>query len=204
MTLGTSGANLVDLTIRIHMVEMSDMFLRGQHDTLPPLHLFDNYLMGDHPIIGGLFSLKAVKRLFIGIEDEARFEPGFANALKVAFMKEGTANGRSITIKKGCTFPHDVLEEEEPCPGCGNTTNNVYNGTADWEYKDDMVSYQAFAKFLSLGGELKKGKSTKANSKSGTAAKAKQPNTKAAATKPTRPAKQTKAKPAKPSSKNAA
>lgn len=148
MTLGTSGANLVDLTIRIHKVEISDIFLRGHHDTLPPLHLLDHYLMGDHPIMGGLFSLKAVKKLFIGIEDEARFEPGFANALRVAFIKEGTADGRSITIKKGCTFPHDELEEEESCPGCGNTANNVYNGTADWEYKDDMVSYQAFAKFF--------------------------------------------------------
>ena len=107
--------------------------------------------------MGAFFSLKAVKRFLIELEDEARFEPGIVNALKNAFMMEGTADGRSITIKKGCTFPHGEVYEGEPCPGCGITKNDLVNSTADWEYKDDMRSYRALEKFRSLGGELKKG-----------------------------------------------
>ena len=204
LTLGTSGVNIVDLTIRIHMLEHNDEFLRENLDALPPLHLFDQCLIGDHPLVRALFSLKAVKKLFIEMEDEARFKPGIADALKLAFMMEGTADGRSIIIEKGCTFPHEEFEEEERCPGCGNTEDDINNGTADWEYKDDMLSQQALGKFLALGGELQKGKSTKANSKTGTAAKMKQHKAKATATKPTGTAKKTKAKPAKPSSKKAA
>lgn len=204
MTLGTSGANLVDVSIRIHMLELSDEVLREHHDTLPPLHLFDQSLVGDHPIVAGLFSLKAVKKLYIQLEDEARFEPGVANALKAAFMKDGTADGRSITIEKGCTFPHRELEDEDPCPGCENTKEDLNNRNANWEYKDDMRSRQAVGKFLRLGGKLKKGKPTKANSTTGTTIKAKQTKTKATATKPIATAKKTKAKPAKASSKKAA
>ena len=145
-----------------------------------------------------------MKKLYIELKDEARFEPGIANALTNAFMMEGTADGRSMTIEKGCTFPHEEVYEGEPCPGCGNEENDLVNGTADWEYKDDARSYQALGRFLSLGGELKKGKSPRTNSKTSTLAKAKQPKAKAAATKSTGTAKKTKAKPAKPSSKKAA
>ena len=201
MTLGTSGANLLDLTISIHMLELQDECLHEHHDTLPPLHLSDYCLMGDHPILEGLSSLKAVKKLSIIMEDEARFELGFASALKDAFMIEGTADGRSITIMKKCTFPHGEIEEDEACPGCGNTEDDIDNNAADWEYKDDMRSYNALRKFRSLGG---KGKSSKAKSKTGTAAKTKQHKTKAATTKSTGTAKKAKAKPAKPSSKKAA
>lgn len=127
MTLGTSGAELVDLSIRIHMHKYSDKILHEHHDTLPPLHLFDQSLVGDHRIVAGLFSLKAVKKLYIKMEDEARFEPGVANALKAAFMKDGIADGRSVTIEKGCTFPHRELDEEDLCPGCGNTKEDLNN-----------------------------------------------------------------------------
>lgn len=205
--LGTSGVNLIDLAITIHMHEIADEDSWEHHDgegTLPPLDLFDYCLFGDHSIVEGLLSLKAVKSLSIRMEDEARFEPDFANALKYTFMVEGTADDRSITIEKRCTFPHGKLEWKERCPGCGNTEDDINNDTADWEYKDDMLSHKAVGKFLALGGELKKGKSPWANSKTGTAAKAKQHKAGAVATKPTGTAKKTKAKPAKPSSKKAA
>ncbi|CAD6570298.1 MAG: hypothetical protein ASARMPREDX12_003443 [Alectoria sarmentosa] len=203
MTLGTFGANIVHLSIRIHMLEQNDEFVRENHDKLPPLHLFDQCLVGDHPIVLGLFSLMAVKELFIEMEDEARFEPGVAKALKWAFMKWGTAGGRSITIEKGCTFPHEELDEEGPCPGCENTEEDFIIGTANWEYKDDMLTRRAVAKFLFLGGNLKKRKRTKANSTTKTVIKLKQSEITAAATKPTATAKKTKAKSAKASSKGA-
>lgn len=174
---------------------------------LPPLHLLDHYLIGDHPILGGLISLKAVKKLSIEMYDEARFEPGFANALKDTFMMEGTADGRSITIKGACDYPHrELFEEGEPCRRCGITLEDLHIYTAGWEYKDDIRSYLALENFLALGGELKKGKSTKANSQTGIVAKAKKRKTKAAARKftRTRTTKQTKAKSARPSSKKAA
>ena len=177
MTLGTSGTKLVDVSIRIHMLEDIDKVLREPLDPLPPLQLCDQYLVGDHPIVAGLFSLKAVKKLYIELEDQARFQSGIANELKAAFMKDGTADGRSITINKGCTFPHGELEGDGPCPGCGNTEEDLNNGTADWEYKDDWRSFQTVGKFLRLGGKLSKGKPTKANS---TIVK----RTKAIATKP--------------------
>ena len=118
---------------------------------LPPLHLLDLFLIGDHPILGGLLSLKSVKKLYIRLEDDACFEPGFTNVLKAAFMKDGTADGRSITIEKGCTFRHEELgEEDQRCPRCGNTMDKFENGTANWEYKDDMRSMLALGDFLFL------------------------------------------------------
>lgn len=203
-TLGTSGAKLIDLSIQIHMLECNDEILREHHETLPPLHLFDQSLVGVHPILAGLFSLMAVKKLYIRLEDEARFEPGVANALKTAFTNKGTADGRSITIETYCTFPHGLLDDEGPCPGCGNTEEDLKNGTANWEYKDDMLTRRAVGKFLRLGGKLKRGKPTKANLTTGKATKAKHPKTKTAVPKPTATAKKTKAKAAKASSKKAA
>lgn len=102
-----------------------------------------------------------MKKLYIKLEDEARFEPGVANALKAAFMKDGIADGRSVTIEKGCTFPHREFDEEDLCPGCGNTKEDLNNRIGNWEYKDDMLSYQAVENSICLGGKLKKGKPTK-------------------------------------------
>ena len=204
-TLGTSEAKLIDLSIYIHMLEGSDEIFRQYHNTLPPLpplHLLDRFLVGDHPILRGLLSLKSVKKLYIQLEDEACFELGFTNVLKAALMKDGTVDGRSITIEKGCTFPHRELDEEYPlCLGCGNTMEDFENGTMNWEYKDDMLSKQALRIFLFQGGKLKKAKPAKANSTTGKATKAKQPKTKAAATTSTATVKQIKAKPTKRSSK---
>lgn len=155
--------------------------------------------------MGALFSLKAVKKLYIELEDEARFEPGVADALKNAFMVEGTADGCSLTIEKGCTFPHEEMHEGKSCPGCKNKENDLVNGTADWKYKDDALTSRALITFLCLGGELlKNGKSPWANSKIETVAKAKQDKAKAAAKKPAKKAKQTKVKPAEFSSKKTA
>ncbi len=204
-TLGTSEAKLIDLSIHIHMLEESDELFRRSHNTLPPLpplHLLDQFLVGSHPILGGLLSLKSVKKLYIQFEDEACFELGFTNVLKAALMKDGTVDDLSITIEKGCTFPHGELDEEYSwCLGCGNTMDDFENGTMNWEYKDDMLSRQALGHFLFQGGKLKKAKPAKANPTTGKAAKAKQPKTKAAATTSIATAKQTKAKSTKRSSK---
>ena len=198
--LGTSGAKLVDLYIRIHMCMDLDEPSRECYYPLPPLSLFDQSLLGNHPIVAGLFSLKAVKKLDVQMVDEARFGPGVANALRKAFMKEGTANGRSITIITRCTVPHEVLDEENPCPYCGNTREDVFNDTANWEYKDDMSTWRAVDDFISLSRELKKSKPRKAKLVPGKAPKAKEPQTKAAATNHNTTTKQTKSKLAKASS----
>lgn len=203
-TLGTSGAKFVDLSVRIHMLEGNDEVMHEHHPTLPPPSPFDRLFVDDHPILTGLFSLIAVNRLYIQMEDEARFEPGFADALKKAFMEEGTANGRSITIEKGCTFPHDELAGDGPCPGCGNTEEDLINGTAKWEYKDDMRSFKALGEFLYLNNESDMEEPSTPNSVPNKVTKSKQPKTKAAATKPTAKAKKTKANSAKASSKKAA
>ena len=204
LILGTSGAKLVDLYIRIHMCRDLDEPSRECYYQLPPLSTFDQSLLGNHPIVAGLFSLKAVKKLDVQMVDEARFRPGVANALRKAFMKEGTANGRSITITTQCTVPHEVLNEENPCPYCGNTREDVLNDTVNWEYKDDVFTWRAFNDFISLSRELMKSKPRKAKLVPGKAPKAKQPQTKAAATNHTTTTKQTKAKLAKASSRKAA
>lgn len=202
VVFGTSEAKLIHLSIHIHMLEESDELFRRSHNTLPPLHLLDQFLVGDHPILGDILSLKSVKKLYIQLEDEACFELGFTNVLKAALMKDGTADGRSIIIEKGCTFPHRELDEEYSwCLGCGNTMDDFENGTMNWEYKDNMLSRQALGEFFFQGGKLKKAKPAKANATTRKAAKAKQPKTKAAATTSAATAKQTKAKPTKRSSK---
>ena len=182
MALGTSGAKLVDLLIRIRMLDVCDKTSREHDDTLPPLSLFDQALLGDHPIVAGLFSLKAVQKLVIQMEDEARFGPDVANALREAFMTERTADGRSITMEHVCSFPHKLLEEEETCPHCENTLKDLVNGTVNWEYKDDMLTRRAVEKYNSLSRKLKKGEQRKAKSVTGKATKAKEPQTEAAAT----------------------
>lgn len=154
MILGTSGAKLVDLYICIFMCMGLDEASRGYHYPLPPLSIFDQSLLGNHPIVAGLFSLKAVKKLKVQMLGEARFGPGVANALRKAFMKEGTANGRSITITTECTGPHEVLDKENPCPYCGITREDVLNDTANWEYKDDMFTSRAVDKYNSLSREI--------------------------------------------------
>ena len=155
MLLGTSGANLIDIHINIDMVESFDMARRTLPPP-PPLSLFDRFLVGDHPIVAGLFSLKTPKKMVIKMENETRFEPGVANALKKAFMEEGTACGRSITIVHRC----EVLWPK-PCPQCAHT-NDL--GFVDLEYEDDILSWQAVEKFVLLGGTVEKRKSWEAES----------------------------------------
>lgn len=89
------------------------------------------------------------------MEDEARFEPGVADALKEAFMKEGTVDHRSITIERICSFPHGDLDIEELCPECGDPEEELTCGKADWVYQDDKRTWFAVEIFLALGGKLK-------------------------------------------------
>ena len=143
MTLGTSGARLVNLSIRIHMIDGKDAILREHHDRLPPLSLRDETLVRDHPIVAGLFSLKTAKKLDIQLDGEVRFGPGVISALKGAFMKEGTADERSITIRKDCAFPHGILDKQDSCPGCGNADDDLVDGSATWAYEDAEMSWRA-------------------------------------------------------------
>ena len=139
MLLGTSQANLVDILIRISTCEAFDRDFRYLFHRLPPLSLFDRFLVGDHPIVAGLFSLKKAKKMVLQVDNDVRFEPGVANALKEAFMKEGTAGGRSITILRPCYGPQK-------------------------DYEDDMLSQQAVEQFVLKGGVLGKRKSAEAES----------------------------------------
>ena len=116
--LSTSGAKLIDLLIFIHLAE--DDYEYGFENLLDnqcrppaaPRSLFDQDLFGNHPIVTGLFSLKRVKNFVIQLADKARLEPGIADMLKEAFMKDGTIDGRSITIKQECIDSHKALDDE--------------------------------------------------------------------------------------------
>ena len=167
MTLGTSGAKLFHLSIRIHKVEGHDEFLRTTHHALPPLHLYDQFLLRDHPIVTGLFSFTTVRNLYIGLEDEARFEPGVANALRGWFMEQGTIDARSIKIEKQCSFPHYELEEDQLCPSCWFTGDECKNDVSKWEDVDDEnMERECLAFELSghrlIGAEMIKAKAIKA------------------------------------------
>ena len=140
MLLGTSGVNLVSIHININILEEYDKECRTLFHALPPLSLFDRFLIGDHPIVAGLFSLKTAKKVVIEMENEARFEPGVASALKEAFMKEGTAYGRSISIVRCCHFLHWALEKGRRCPRCGLRKDESIDGIVLQDYEDDMLS----------------------------------------------------------------
>ena len=147
MTLGTSRAKLIDLSIRIHMLEGKDVFRREYHHILPPSRLHGGFLPHNHPIVVALFSLKAVKKLDIDFEGEVRFEPGVANALRESFMKKQTTISPSITIRKACSISHEALELKEECFRCGNTKESLGNGIGYCEYQDDMVTRRLAEQF---------------------------------------------------------
>ena len=129
MAIGMSGANIVDIRICINIFEELSKDFRIFFHALPPLSLFDRFLVGNHPIVAGLFSLKTAKKMVILMDNEARFEQGVANVLEEAFMKEGTAYGRSITIVRRCLFPHRKIKKGKPCPRCGRTKVELVNGS---------------------------------------------------------------------------
>ena len=139
--LHLSGAKLIDLSIRIHVLEskdpVRDVFYPGR---LPPSQLHDGFLVHNHPIVVGLFWLKAVKKLNIDIEGEVRFEPGIANSLRKIFPKKQSIINQSITIRKSCIVPHERLDPEVACFGCGNTKESLGNGIGYCEYQDDMIT----------------------------------------------------------------
>ena len=188
MLLGTSGANLVNIHIRINISEEYDKYYRKQFLKMPPLSLFDRFLVGDHPIVAGLFSLKTAKKVVIQMANQARFEPGVANALKEAFMKEGSAYGRSITIVRHCNALHRRLAEGKPCSHCGHMKEKSDNGphwlhSLQREYEDDMLSRQAVENFVLSGGILEKRKAWEAESTTGKATKEERSLDETAATK---------------------
>ena len=130
-----SGAELVDLSVRIHaLVE------REYNGMLPPSQLDDGLLAQNHPMVVGLSSLKAVKKLDIDFEGKVRFESGVADALRESFLKEQSTVSQSITIRKACTIWHEALDPEEPCWECGNTRKNLGNGIGYCEYRDDETT----------------------------------------------------------------
>ena len=176
MLLGTSGANLVNIHICINISEECDKYYREYFRLV--LSLSDRFLVGDHPIVAGLFSLKTVKKMVIQMENEARFEPGVADALKEAFMKEGTARDRSITI----TRPFDALSGELmgqiSCAQYWHPKEESEKGP-HWldiihrDYEDDMLSHRAVENFVLSGGILEKRKAWEAESTTRKAAKEK-------------------------------
>lgn len=149
MLLGTRGANLVDINIRIGGFEPSDFNQRVDIVMGPVLNLSNWFLDRDNPLVVGLFSLKMVKKLAIQTVNHVRFEPGVANALKEAFITKGTVIGRSIAILKTCTSPiHTSLQSGEICPRCGNVKESLVNGIGDYDCQDDITTRQLYKQFL--------------------------------------------------------
>lgn len=136
--LHLSGAKLIDLSIRIYGPGSED----DSESQLP-----DGFLVHDHPIVVGLFTLKAVKKLKIDFEGEVRFEAGVADALRESFLKEQSTVGQSITIRKICSVEHPWLDPGEPCSECGKTKESMRNGIAYLEYQDDEITRQLTEQF---------------------------------------------------------
>lgn len=105
---------------------------------LLPLSIYVQTLVHDYLIVAGLLSLKHVKKLHIQLDNEAYFGPGVVNAIKEAFTKEGTRDGRSISIRKTCAFAHGSIDKQDSCPGCWNTDDDMVNSSAIWNYKNAM------------------------------------------------------------------
>ena len=147
LKLSMSRAKLVDLSIRIHVLEDKAAVLREYRGILPPLQPFSTFLVDHHPIVMALFSMEPVQKLDIRMDGEARFGPGVANALRESFLEEGVATGRSINIQKACPVPHEILELEEECFKCGNTKESLVNGTGYCEYQDDIVTHRLAKQF---------------------------------------------------------
>ena len=134
----------LELSISIHLYIVSDA--HNFHSQCPEPLDSDKFLYGENPLVPAIFSLIAVKKLHIILLNEAVFELGVADELKARFMLEGgSAESRSITIKKGCGFTHQFLEEdatdlddEEQCDFCGNKWKDIRDGKADFTYGDHM------------------------------------------------------------------
>ena len=176
MLLGTSGANIVNIHIRINISEACGKFY-GKHFQ-PVLSLSDRFLVGDHPIVAGLFSLKAAKKMVIQMDNEARFEPGVADALKEAFMKEGTARDRSITIVRSYDAGSGELIGQISCAQYWHPKEESEKGPhwldfIERDYEDDMLSRQAVENFVLSGGILERRKAWEAESTTGKAAEEK-------------------------------
>ena len=161
MLLGTSGAKLVNIHIRINISEACGKYYGKHFQSV--LSLSDRFLVGDHPIVAGLFSLKAAKKMVIQMDNEARFEPGVADALKEAFMKEGTACDRSITIVGAFDALSGELIGQIACAQYWHPKEESEKGP-HWlhfvhrDYEDDMLSRQAVENFVLSGGILEKRK----------------------------------------------
>ena len=147
ININLSGAKLIDLSIYIYMLEGNGAFRRHYRGISQPPQPFSNFLAEDDPIVEALFSMEPAKSLNLQMDDEARFAPGVADALRSSFLDEGIATGRSITIRKACTMPHRALDLEEPCFRCGNTKESLENGIGYYEYQDDMVTWRLAEQF---------------------------------------------------------
>lgn len=143
-----ADGSLDDLSIHIYISYRENYYFAA--NSLP--HVLEsfrnNLLVADNPILRALLSLTSVKKLYIELENGARFEPGFADILKETFMKTGSGQGRSIVIRKRCTHQGaSNFENGARCPDCANTMEEIANGTADWEYKDDTITHKAVTKW---------------------------------------------------------
>ena len=148
MTLGTSGAKPIDVSVRIYMTRHHLHFYRGYRSVLPLLRSHDALLSNENPVIVGLLSLKAVKKLDIRVEGEVRFQPGVACALRTSFMEKGTAIDRSIAIRKACTSPiHRKFGLKEPCFLCGTMKEGLITGIGYYDYRDDKLTWRLLRKF---------------------------------------------------------
>ena len=148
MTLGTSRAKFIDISVRIYMPKDKETFRRRYLVILQPSEKQDALLFNDNPIVVGLLSLKAVKRLDIRIEGDVRFQPGGACALRTSFMEKGITIGRSIAIRKPCrSINHEIFEMEEPCSTCGPMNEGRAFRTGYYEYHDDEVTWRLLKQF---------------------------------------------------------
>ncbi len=120
--------------------------------------------VGDNPILPALLALTSVTRLHIILEDGARFKPGFAEMLEERFDMDGGRKGGYIFIEQGCTHmgTHSTMrllakgkfENGARCFTCGNTKDEIANGTAYVVYKDNQVLDKAITKWASLSNAM--------------------------------------------------
>lgn len=88
--LSGPGISLLDLSVRVRVSRRADVYWRRIPKGDPPPLDTDCFLSAENPMFAALLSFRAVKRFCIELLDEARFEPGVADAFRESFMEYGT------------------------------------------------------------------------------------------------------------------
>lgn len=150
--LANPGIWLLGLNIQIRIIEDADNIINEGLPASKRPDILHRFLFGENPIVDALFLFTTVKKLIIRMWEEARFEPGMAEALEYAFINQGIVDGRSITIEKGCTLDHWELSYDfDRCPLCCNSFADLKKGTASWKYEVDDITWVAVDEWRSMG-----------------------------------------------------